>query len=145
MLTDGDIGKQDGVGTGGGNLLVEGIRALHHRHIRVHEQPNRQVRVAAAHIAHHGKRTGQCRAGVEAADVRVLDGRAVGYWIGERNPELKGIGSGVDKRLNDRLARRSIGIAEHDKGNERALGVREAVEELLIAVGCCHVMPPWHR
>ena len=59
--------------------------------------------------------------GGQRAHRRRLDDRAVGDRIGEGDSDLEHVGAAFDQGVEDRGARREVGIAEHDEGAERAL------------------------
>jgi hypothetical protein len=55
------------------------------------------------------------RARIEAADIRFLNNRAIGHWVGERHPKFNHIRPARDERVE---IKGGVAIASGDEGDE---------------------------
>ena len=87
------------------------------RIVIAHQHQRRRV-VVLAEAAHHLQRLLQRHAGLQRAQARRLDRRAVRHRIGEGHADLDDVGARLRQRLDDVERGFGIGIAGHQEGDE---------------------------
>ena len=94
------------------------IAAAHRHRIGIAHQDERNIGVARAKCFGDGEQIGGFGARAQAAQIGLLNGRAIGHWIGKRHPKLNHISAARDKRIKDRASVSGRGVSARDEGYE---------------------------